>query len=88
MSFSRALNNLTDLSFRVANASQDFLDEGDDSDRLIVDLNVTRSFGRRLDLVVGLGYEERDSDGEGLTSNYEEWIATIGLRYLLAGRQR
>ena len=88
LSFSRALNTLTDLAFSVSNASQEFLDERDDSDRLTFDLNVTRSFGRRLDLVVGFGYEERDSDGEGLTSNYEEWIATISLRYLLTGPGR
>ena len=86
--FSRALNNLTDLAFSISNSNQDFMDEGDDSDRLTVDLNVSRSFGRRLDLVVGLGYEERDDDGDVLARGYEEWIATISLRYVLAGAGR
>ena len=64
------------------------MDEGGDSDRLTVDLNVSRSFGRRLDLVVGLGYEERDSNSGALNSGYEEWIARISLRYVLTGAGR
>ncbi len=80
---SRTLTRQVRASFGLSFENEDFEDEGEEADTLRGDLRFDYDVGRNLTTALTIRYEERDSDGTAITSNYDAWSALITLSYSL-----
>jgi len=87
MRLTRNLTELTTLSADIGTGTSEFEDEGSDYDDLRGSVMVAWQLSPRFNLVWGARYEERDG-GDAATGNYEEWIGSARLSYLLLGVSR